>query len=163
VTQQGPLARWVAAVQEELGLAVDADRMSRLVLDLARDVAHSVDRPAAPVTAYLLGLAAGQAAAGQAADPDQATGAEPGTGPDQVTGAGQRAGLNQVTGQATDAGQAAGPDQVTGQVTGAEPAAGPNQVTGQVSGAGQGADPDQATEQAAARIRRLLQGWSPAE
>jgi hypothetical protein len=52
------LDAWVAAVCAELGLdpaAVDV----RQVLDLARDVAHQVDRPAAPVTAYLLGLAAG--------------------------------------------------------------------------------------------------------
>jgi hypothetical protein len=32
------------------------------VLDLARDVAHSVLRPAAPVTAYLLGVAVGRGA-----------------------------------------------------------------------------------------------------
>jgi hypothetical protein len=31
----------------------------RRILDLARDVAHQVDRPAAPVTAFLLGLAIG--------------------------------------------------------------------------------------------------------
>jgi hypothetical protein len=58
VTEQGPLARWVAQVSEEFGLEVDGAAMTRLVLDLARDVAHTVDRPAAPVTAYLLGLAA---------------------------------------------------------------------------------------------------------
>lgn len=53
------LDRWVEAACAELGVdpgAVD----SRLVLDLARDVAHGVDRPAAPLTAYLLGVAAGQ-------------------------------------------------------------------------------------------------------
>ena len=32
----------------------------RLILDMARDVAHGVDRPAAPLTAYLLGLAVAQ-------------------------------------------------------------------------------------------------------
>jgi hypothetical protein len=68
VTEQGPLARWVATVGDDLGLSVDGDRMTRLVLDLARDVAHTVDRPAAPVTAYLLGLAAGRAD-----DPGEAT------------------------------------------------------------------------------------------
>ena len=31
-----------------------------LVLDLARDVSHGVARPAAPLTAYLLGVAVGQ-------------------------------------------------------------------------------------------------------
>jgi hypothetical protein len=30
------------------------------VLDLTRDVAHGVARPAAPLTAYLLGVAVGQ-------------------------------------------------------------------------------------------------------
>jgi uncharacterized protein DUF6457 len=59
------LDRWVQAACAELGVdpaAVDA----RLILDLARDVAHGVDRPAAPLTAYLLGVAVGQ---GQSAGP----------------------------------------------------------------------------------------------
>ena len=30
------------------------------MLDLARDAAHAVDRPAAPLTAYLLGMAVGR-------------------------------------------------------------------------------------------------------
>jgi hypothetical protein len=30
------------------------------VLDVARDVAHEVNRPAAPLTAYLLGMAVGR-------------------------------------------------------------------------------------------------------
>jgi hypothetical protein len=51
--------RWVTAVCGELGLDL-ASVDQRLVLDLARDVAHGVDRPAAPLTAYLLGLAVGQ-------------------------------------------------------------------------------------------------------
>jgi hypothetical protein len=53
------LEEWAAAVCGELGLdpaALDP----RLVLDLARDVAHGVARPAAPLTAYLLGVAVGQ-------------------------------------------------------------------------------------------------------
>jgi hypothetical protein len=56
---------WVVAVRTELGLAeaIDMD----LVLDLARDVAHGVARPAAPITTYLLGLAVGRGA-----DPRQA-------------------------------------------------------------------------------------------
>jgi hypothetical protein len=52
------LDEWVDAACAELGLdpaAVD----QRAVLDLARQVAHQVDRPAAPVTAFLLGLAVG--------------------------------------------------------------------------------------------------------
>ena len=38
-----------------------------LVLDLARDVARGVARPAAPLTAYLLGLAVGRGADATAA------------------------------------------------------------------------------------------------
>lgn len=46
---------WVAAVSDALGLTDDVD--VPLLLDVARDAAHSVARPAAPVTTYLLGLA----------------------------------------------------------------------------------------------------------
>jgi hypothetical protein len=55
------LNEWIEAVCAELGLdpaAVDRD----LVLDLAKDVAHGVARPGAPLTTYLLGLAVGQGA-----------------------------------------------------------------------------------------------------
>ena len=52
------LEDWIDAVCRELGL--DRDDVDRdLVLDLAKDVAHGVARPAAPLTAYLLGLAVG--------------------------------------------------------------------------------------------------------
>ena len=51
--------RWVMAVDRELGLtAMPAD--ARTILDLTKDVAHNVDRPAAPVTAYLVGIAVGR-------------------------------------------------------------------------------------------------------
>ncbi len=53
------LDQWLQAACAELGIdpaSVDL----RAVLDLTRDVARGVDRPAAPVTAYLLGVAAGQ-------------------------------------------------------------------------------------------------------
>lgn len=56
------LEDWMGAVCLELGLdRGDIDR--DLVLDLARDVAHGVARPGAPLTAYLLGLAVGRGAA----------------------------------------------------------------------------------------------------
>ncbi|GII87495.1 hypothetical protein Ssi03_54850 [Sphaerisporangium siamense] len=52
------LAEWTALVCKELG--IDPERIDRdAVLDLTRDVAHGVARPAAPLTAYLLGLAQG--------------------------------------------------------------------------------------------------------
>lgn len=62
---------WIAQVCQELDIpraAVDIDA----ILDLARDAAHSVARPAAPVTTYLLGYAAGRASVDprSAADPD---------------------------------------------------------------------------------------------
>ncbi|HYZ55939.1 MAG TPA: DUF6457 domain-containing protein [Streptosporangiaceae bacterium] len=51
--------RWVMAVCADLGLD-PATADVRTVLDMAREVAHKVDRPAAPVTAYLLGMAVGR-------------------------------------------------------------------------------------------------------
>ncbi|TDB85876.1 hypothetical protein E1264_19665 [Actinomadura sp. KC216] len=52
---------WIDAACRELGLErCDIDQ--GLVLDLARDVAHGVARPGAPLTAYLLGLAVGRGA-----------------------------------------------------------------------------------------------------
>ncbi len=52
---------WVTAACAELNL--DPTEVSvPTVLDLARDVAHQVLRPGAPVTAYLLGVAVGRGA-----------------------------------------------------------------------------------------------------
>jgi hypothetical protein len=53
------MERWIMAVSSDLGLdpgTADA----RTVLDVTRDVAHNVDRPSAPVTAYLMGVAVGR-------------------------------------------------------------------------------------------------------
>ncbi|HEU4423594.1 MAG TPA: DUF6457 domain-containing protein [Pilimelia sp.] len=55
------LDEWTKAACAELGLD-PADAHTGLVLNLARDVAHGVLRPAAPVTTYLLGLAVGRGA-----------------------------------------------------------------------------------------------------
>jgi Domain of unknown function (DUF6457) len=61
------LEDWIAAVRDELHVdPIDTN----LVLDVARDVAHGVARPAAPLTAYLLGLAVGRGA-----DPQEAAAA----------------------------------------------------------------------------------------
>ena len=56
------LEEWTAAAGGELGLGPGPLRTAetKAVLDLARDVAHAVDRPAAPLTAYLLGVAVGR-------------------------------------------------------------------------------------------------------
>ena len=43
-------------------LALDDTQIDRdLILDMTRDVAHGVARPAAPIAAFLVGLAAGRA------------------------------------------------------------------------------------------------------
>jgi hypothetical protein len=55
------LDRWVAAASAELGLE-PGDVHPKAVLDVARDVAHQVLRPGAPVTAYLMGVAVGRGA-----------------------------------------------------------------------------------------------------
>jgi Domain of unknown function (DUF6457) len=58
-TLDSTLDDWTDAVRDALGLGpVD----TTLVLDLAREVAHGVTRPAAPLSAYLLGLAVGRGA-----------------------------------------------------------------------------------------------------
>jgi hypothetical protein len=57
----GILADWSNEVRAALGIEADVD--IRSVLGLAGVVAHSVVRPAAPLTTYLVGFAAGRAAA----------------------------------------------------------------------------------------------------
>jgi len=57
------LSEWVTAVARELGLedAVSTGATTDMVLDMTSDVAHGVSRPGAPVTAFLVGVAAGRA------------------------------------------------------------------------------------------------------
>ncbi|QEU93062.1 NTP transferase domain-containing protein [Streptomyces kanamyceticus] len=55
------LDEWISAVKDELGIELDVD--TGTLLDLARDAAHGVARPAAPLTTFLVGYAAAQAAA----------------------------------------------------------------------------------------------------
>ncbi len=54
------LKEWAAALAAELGVT-DLDVDERLLLDVARDAAHSVARPAAPITTFLVGYAAARA------------------------------------------------------------------------------------------------------
>lgn len=68
------LKEWTAAVQADLGIDLEVDRT--LLLALAGDAAHGVARPAAPLTTFLVGYAAGRA----------------GGGPDAVAAAARRAG-----------------------------------------------------------------------
>ena len=55
------LDSWIVAACAELGLS-PADVSTTAVLDVARDVAHQVVRPGAPVSAYLMGVAVGRGA-----------------------------------------------------------------------------------------------------
>lgn len=52
------LDEWITAVKAELGIELDVDTTT--LLDLARDAAHGVARPAAPLTTFLVGYAAAQ-------------------------------------------------------------------------------------------------------
>jgi Domain of unknown function (DUF6457) len=55
---EGPdrLDDWIGTARAELGVEPDAEFV-KTILNLARVVAHKVDRRGAPVTSYLLGLA----------------------------------------------------------------------------------------------------------
>ncbi|MEU5365755.1 NTP transferase domain-containing protein [Streptomyces sp. NPDC005925] len=59
------LDEWISAVKDELGLDLDVD--TGALLDLARDAAHGVARPAAPLTTFLVGYAAAQSGGGPGA------------------------------------------------------------------------------------------------
>jgi hypothetical protein len=56
------LERWLVEAAGAVGVEVPGDAARAAVLDLARDVAHNVARPGAPLTTFLLGLAVGQGA-----------------------------------------------------------------------------------------------------
>ncbi|MGH3412317.1 MAG: DUF6457 domain-containing protein [Marmoricola sp.] len=56
---------WIDELCDALDIEVDVDES--LVLDVAREAAHGVDRPAAPVSTFLLGYAVASAAG----DPDE--------------------------------------------------------------------------------------------
>ncbi|MGW5231104.1 NTP transferase domain-containing protein [Streptomyces nodosus] len=56
------LDEWISAVKDELGIDLDVD--TGVLLDLARDAAHGVARPAAPLTTFLVGYAAARTQGG---------------------------------------------------------------------------------------------------
>ena len=59
-----PLSQWTAVARQALAtdLGVDIPEAdAQLLLDVARDAAHAVDRPAAPITTFLLGYAVAKA------------------------------------------------------------------------------------------------------
>lgn len=52
------LQEWTTSVAQVLGVDENIDIVA--ILDVTKDVAHNVQRPAAPITAYLMGVAVGQ-------------------------------------------------------------------------------------------------------
>lgn len=63
------LKPWLNALARELEIPGGSpdDHTIRTVLALARDAAHEIERPAAPLTTFLVGLAVGRGAALDAA------------------------------------------------------------------------------------------------
>ncbi|UGQ15235.1 molybdenum cofactor guanylyltransferase [Yinghuangia sp. ASG 101] len=62
------LEDWIEAVKAELGVELDVDTAA--LLDMTKVAAHNVVRPAAPLTAFLVGYAAARAGGGEAAVAD---------------------------------------------------------------------------------------------
>ena len=57
------LDEWVRDLSDALGVNAAGTDVP-LLLDVARDAAHGIARPAAPLTTFLVGLAAGQRGGG---------------------------------------------------------------------------------------------------
>jgi Domain of unknown function (DUF6457) len=51
------LTTWTDQLVDALGIELEVD--VEAILELARDAAHAVERPAAPLTTFLVGYAAG--------------------------------------------------------------------------------------------------------
>ncbi|HEV7184199.1 MAG TPA: DUF6457 domain-containing protein [Leifsonia sp.] len=63
------LEDWLAALSEHLGIDLPPEIVGP-VLDLARDAAHSVQRPAAPLSTFVAGYAAALAVSAGVDQPD---------------------------------------------------------------------------------------------
>ncbi|WP_136707439.1 NTP transferase domain-containing protein [Agromyces sp. H66] len=77
------LDRWLAALATELGID-PASVPVGVVLDLARDVAHGVARPAAPLSTFVVGLAVGAGKGSLAELSARATALAEGWSPDET-------------------------------------------------------------------------------
>lgn len=73
------LDAWLANVALQLGIEPPTPAEVRALLDMTRDVAHGVERVAAPLTAYLVGLAGGAGEEQLAAVQRALAGREPGS------------------------------------------------------------------------------------
>ena len=58
MVHEDPMSAWLNDLSTELGIQEVGD--AKGLLDITREVAHNVSRPAAPLTLYLLGIAVGQ-------------------------------------------------------------------------------------------------------
>jgi hypothetical protein len=63
MTDPAELDDWAAQLADALGVPREVIDVA-LVLDVARDAAHAVARPAAPLTTFLVGYAAARAGGG---------------------------------------------------------------------------------------------------
>ena len=61
MTEENTLDGWLYELCDALGLPRELAEQRNLLLDVARDAAHNVARPAAPLTTFLVGYAAGRA------------------------------------------------------------------------------------------------------
>lgn len=52
------MEKWLDSVKSEFGIELEFD--STAVLQLTRDIAHNIERPAAPLTTFLLGYLVAQ-------------------------------------------------------------------------------------------------------
>lgn len=104
------LEQWITAVKNELGIDLSVDTAA--LLDLARDAAHGVARPAAPLTTFLVGYAAARAEA-SGADPVEAVAGATRKAADLALrwAAEAEAGAAAETGTATETDTAADPRQ----------------------------------------------------
>ncbi|HWU32201.1 MAG TPA: DUF6457 domain-containing protein [Marmoricola sp.] len=61
MTEDNTLDGWLHELCDALSIPRDLAQHRNMLLDVARDAAHNVARPAAPLTTFLVGYAAGKA------------------------------------------------------------------------------------------------------
>ncbi len=60
MTEPISLEQWATELADALGLPPAAAESRQVILDVTRDAAHAISRPAAPIAAFLVGIAAGR-------------------------------------------------------------------------------------------------------
>ncbi|GAB2734666.1 NTP transferase domain-containing protein [Streptomyces bullii] len=129
------LDEWISAVKDELGIDLEVD--TGVLLDLARDAAHGVARPAAPLTTFLVGYAAARAGGGPEAVAEAARRAAAlavrwaeedavGAAPSDVAPGGAAPGGTEASGTTPGATEAAGKAPGTAEPAGTRPDVAPD-------------------------------------